>query len=344
MGAALKFRQAKLPRQQGELARLKVVQGADFGYVFVVTQQRVTLGRGEDNDIVISDLKASRKHAELQAVQDSGSVKWLLKDLGSANGVLLNGQAVRSGTVRTGDTLGVGETTLEFVTGESPTMMLVAPVQEATQIREQQAALADQVQRVRALASPGLAKPSPARMSSARGAPAKNSGGSKLLLIVVAAVGGYLLLMPDPSAPKPSPPKKAPVADAADLAAFLPPSADTGSTVGKTSEMFFRTGFREYRERNYLRAIVEFDNALSINPTHRLARLYKENSQKAIKDDVKRSLAEGKLAFEVGRHKAAKNHFEAVLRILYRDPTNEDYVQAKEQLEKVELAIKAEVK
>ncbi len=87
MGAAMRFKQASVPRQPGEKARMQVVRGADFGSVFVITGGRAVIGRGEDCDIVISDLKASRQHLEVLLAQNG----WYVRDMGSANGIRING-------------------------------------------------------------------------------------------------------------------------------------------------------------------------------------------------------------------------------------------------------------
>ena len=77
----------------------------------------------EETDVVISDLKASRVHAELLGSQ----VGWAVQDKGSANGILHNGKTVRNAVLKSNDTIGIGETILEFITSEVGTMILTAP-------------------------------------------------------------------------------------------------------------------------------------------------------------------------------------------------------------------------
>src|SRR4051812_20291627 len=101
--AALKFKMSNLPRQAGELARLKIVQGPDYGSVFVIGSNKVSIGRGDDNDIVLADLKASRRHAELSFSPDGRK----LTDAGSANGILYDGKFVRSVTLKTGEIVSI---------------------------------------------------------------------------------------------------------------------------------------------------------------------------------------------------------------------------------------------
>src|SRR4051794_5635640 len=130
MGSALKFRYTDVPRQTGEVARLKVVQGPDYGSIFVIVGSKATIGRGEENDVVISDLKASRVHAEFFTT----SAGWNIKDRKSANGILVNGKAVSEAKIKIGDTVSFGETTFEFVTSDAGTSFLTAPARSMDQI------------------------------------------------------------------------------------------------------------------------------------------------------------------------------------------------------------------
>jgi S-DNA-T family DNA segregation ATPase FtsK/SpoIIIE len=86
--------------------QLRVVSGPSAGRsVAVLPDGTVTIGRGTDNDLVLADPDASRRHAELRGTADG----FVVADLGSANGVSVEGAAVAgSRAVREGDTLQVG--------------------------------------------------------------------------------------------------------------------------------------------------------------------------------------------------------------------------------------------
>lgn len=53
-------------------------------------QRRVTIGRTNNNDIVLDDTSVSRFHAWLQ--QDESTQQWLLYDAGSRNGTMAGGK------------------------------------------------------------------------------------------------------------------------------------------------------------------------------------------------------------------------------------------------------------
>jgi hypothetical protein len=69
-----------------------------------------TLGRSEECDIVLGDPNVSRRHAELR--MQGG--EWHVVDLGSTNGVKVNGRAVSSARLREGDRITLGTSTAIF--------------------------------------------------------------------------------------------------------------------------------------------------------------------------------------------------------------------------------------
>ncbi len=73
--------------------------------------EQLRLGREEDNDVRLSDQMASRHHAMIQRQGD----QYLLSDLGSGNGTVLNGVRVAGPTVLAeGDIILIGQTQLKF--------------------------------------------------------------------------------------------------------------------------------------------------------------------------------------------------------------------------------------
>ena len=69
------------------------------------------VGRSEENDIVISDPNVSRRHARLSR-SDNGFV---VEDLGSTNGTLLDGAPIDRERIESGDKLTFGGITARFV-------------------------------------------------------------------------------------------------------------------------------------------------------------------------------------------------------------------------------------
>jgi hypothetical protein len=75
-----------------------------------VQQRRVVLGRSRDCDIQLSDANVSRRHAELR---QEGTSYWIV-DLGSTNGLEVNGKRVKRAKLRDGDTITLGSTEVTF--------------------------------------------------------------------------------------------------------------------------------------------------------------------------------------------------------------------------------------
>ena len=70
-----------------------------------------TIGRSQENDIVISDPNISRKHARLSRA-DNG---YVVEDLGSTNGTLLDGAPIDRERIESGDELTFGQSTARLV-------------------------------------------------------------------------------------------------------------------------------------------------------------------------------------------------------------------------------------
>jgi hypothetical protein len=73
--------------------------------------QGLTIGRSPDADVVLASTEVSRRHAEV-VPDDAG---WVLVDLGSTNGVRLNGRRVGVPTLLTdGDVIEIGASEIHF--------------------------------------------------------------------------------------------------------------------------------------------------------------------------------------------------------------------------------------
>jgi hypothetical protein len=70
----------------------------------------LTIGRLPDNDIVVADPKASRKHAEIRPAGNG----FLLVDLQSTNGTRVNGATVAEHVLADGDRITIGGTEFRF--------------------------------------------------------------------------------------------------------------------------------------------------------------------------------------------------------------------------------------
>jgi adenylate cyclase len=72
--------------------------------VVPLTGGRTRLGRGSDNDVILSDVSVSRYHAEI--LREGGG--WIVHDLKSTNGIEVNRVPVEKAPLRPGDLLTIG--------------------------------------------------------------------------------------------------------------------------------------------------------------------------------------------------------------------------------------------
>ena len=80
------------------------------GTRYEVKQRRVVIGRSRDCDVQLSDTNVSRRHAELR---QEGASYWIV-DLGSTNGLEVNGKRVKRAKLSDGDTITLGSTDMSF--------------------------------------------------------------------------------------------------------------------------------------------------------------------------------------------------------------------------------------
>ena len=76
----------------------------------VLSGSRLLIGRSRDCDITVEDPNVSRRHAELR--NEDG--RWVVSDLGSTNGVKVNGRRVERAALEPGDELVFGLVRLRF--------------------------------------------------------------------------------------------------------------------------------------------------------------------------------------------------------------------------------------
>lgn len=70
------------------------------------------IGRGTDADLRINDPGVSRRHAEIRVLPGANVPVVSIVDLGSTNGMLVNGQRVQQATLGDGSTVKIGNTSM----------------------------------------------------------------------------------------------------------------------------------------------------------------------------------------------------------------------------------------
>ena len=90
----IKMSSDKLPEVPSERLKTQIAR----------EKQVINIGRTSDNDLVINNIKVSRKHAKLEKKGND----WYLEDLDSSNGTFINGMKIKKERVTANDVITIG--------------------------------------------------------------------------------------------------------------------------------------------------------------------------------------------------------------------------------------------
>ncbi len=97
-------------------ARLDVLTGPAMARsTYAIGPRGITMGRSETRDVIIPDPASSRHHCSIFPQEG----RYILRDMGSANGTYLNGNRVRETELTDGDRVRIGNTEFRFVIGDA---------------------------------------------------------------------------------------------------------------------------------------------------------------------------------------------------------------------------------
>ena len=328
---------------------LRIALGADAGKAWNFAQELVTVGRATTNDIVLGDdPKVSRNHAEF-FVKDK---KLWVRNLSSKNFILINGARLEEYQLKAGDTVMIGDTSLQ-IDSEKPSMALVVHEQKEDSIKPwapaQKPALAQSQAQTPSTAfnfpPPG---PPPARP---RAAPQSGGDAGRLkfyLMIIVVGVGLYFFLQDGKSGRKRS---EINIRTDGDVTRAIEESAVAVKELKKQQEtsgqetIQFKSaqeqyikGFRDYRQSQYARAIQSFQAALSFFPNHELAKKYLVLSQRKFDEQVGFNMAQGRKYYQRQNYGMCQSSFASVM-VMLKDSSKPKYQEAKQLYDECKLRI-----
>ncbi|MBZ0269365.1 FHA domain-containing protein [bacterium] len=90
---------------------LVVLTGASPGDEVLIREERTIVGRGPSVDFTVTDAAMSRQHFAVELAGDEVRVR----DLGSTNGIALNGKAVDAAELTHGDRIKAGDHVFQFL-------------------------------------------------------------------------------------------------------------------------------------------------------------------------------------------------------------------------------------
>lgn len=116
---------ATLPGGGPAPVRLRMQLGPTIGQVYTMVGNRLTVGRAQDNDIVLDDPQVSRHHARVMRRGD----EIIVEDLGSTNGTLVNGRRIVDPHVlQPTETIAVGSSVFQVEGFSAPDTVGMAPI------------------------------------------------------------------------------------------------------------------------------------------------------------------------------------------------------------------------
>ncbi len=292
------------PPVAGEHHRLLILTGESKGSAYFIKSNRIIIGRDLTADIPLKDAKASREHIELTKVGSS----LVLTDLGSQNGTLVNEQKVNQHKMLDGDKIIIGQTVIKY--------SLVHVQSHESNIFEDESDYSEKSK-------------------------SKSFLSSKILYLVL---GLLLLVVFFPDSEKEVEAKKKKAVSQGDIdevgydvtKKIYERQRKEDKNLNEKLNNVFQKGLREFREKNYLRALQEFNMALIINPEDSLAQFYKRKTEDLLDKDIEEMFVKARREFDTLKYKSAIVSYCGIIRLLYSVPEDKRYKDAQANIRKLE--------
>lgn len=287
---------------------IKVQSGPDAGKAYKLQPPKITLGRDPRCQIVLTDPKVSR-----QQLLISFENNVMCEDISSRKTTLINGKPCGKTILRPGDKISFGQTTLIFETRTS-----------------------DQAQ-------PQLAAAKPLTEEEIE----KKKGQKKfrLFLIGVIVLVGAFIALEEPTAPPP----EEKLATSADLQKQIEETqermavrreglennsgrAELDDKYVHNVERHFISGFRDFQNGRYSRALDSFGTTIATEPDHVRAQLYSKTARKKRDDLIDTHLRDGQKYKEKMMYNRCAAEFEKAI-VLINNINSNKYKLAKTQLD-----------
>lgn len=291
------------PKEAGVYFRLVCLTGSNKGESYVLMANRIVIGRSEKADIRLNDTKSSREHAEITKVGSN----WVVTDLGSQNGVIVNDKKVTQKPLNDGDKVIVGQTVFKF-----------AKVEVATKSKVIKEDFDD--------------------------APA-NAGNNKAFipfLILVIILAGLFMSDDKPvTTKKPASNSGRNLQDVSNeyVAAIQKRQANENKQIKEKLTVIYQRGLRELRERNYYRAIHEFNLALIIAPGDSQAEYYLRKTKEELDKEIEGYTAMAQRDEESLKYNSAIISYCSITRLLYSVPEDPRHKNSVKQIKDLETKL-----
>ena len=291
------------PKEAGVYYRLVCLTGGNKGESYILLGNRVVIGRGDKVDIKINDTKASREHAEITKVGEN----WVVTDLGSQNGVMINEHKITQQQINETDKLIIGQTVFKFAKVEVTSKNKV--------IKE-----------------------------TAEDAKKK----TMVPVMILASVFAMIFLFDESD--KPAPQRSTGKSNYVNVDNEYQRHLDQkrikeDKQVKEKMNAIYQRGLRELRERNYFRAIHEFNLALIIAPGDSQAEYYLRKTKEELDREIEGFTAKAQRDQESLKYQGAVVSYCSIIRLLYTvpdDPRHKNAVKKINDIEEILGLVKGE--
>lgn len=300
------------PKAPGQHFRLLCMTGKNKGESYFITGKRIVIGRSEKADVIITDAKSSREHAEITKV----GANYILTDLKSQNGIYVNESRINQQTLKDGDKIIIGQTVFRFGRVE----VLDQPTQTSEPV--------SQSDFDRTINSEGP-----------ESTPKKKSK-SSLLIIGILAIAAFILMEDDPATTSSVSKKKNNIivnefTDDMESELKKKQIAEDKELKEKLDAIFHR-GLREVREGNYYRAINEFNLALILSPKNARASFYRDRTIQMLDAAIEESFISARRHYDALKYRSSANSYCSIVRLIQNNPDDQRYKDAMANIKEIE--------
>lgn len=277
-----------------------ILTGEDKGKTFPLDKgNRFVIGRGRSCNIILNDTKSSREHAEI--VFANGH--YIISDLKSQNGVLVNQEKKTQAIITAGDKIVIGQTWLRIINSEENEK---ANDSEETPVKKK-----------------------------------RNMSVFYILLalfgFLMFVVPDSEVSVNDKRKSDPSSMKKFSEVNA-DLVNKITEQEKKGDKdLQRNIDTIIKRGLRELREKNYYRATLEFTHALDISPKDTQASFYLRRTYDELDQVIKGLSLAAMRDIESLHYQRAIISYCAIMRLLYNFKQDKRYTETKDKIHDLEL-------
>ena len=293
------------PKESGTYFRLVCLTGTNKGESYFLKGDRIIIGRSEKADIKIMDIKASREHVEIKKIGED----WVATDLGSQNGVIVNDKKITQRMLTDGDKIIIGQTVYKF-----------AKVEVA--LKEQSG-----------------------KNKNKKNENKENNKSKKLIPLLILGSILVIFILPDSPTVKDEKPRNVNQVDSFQdinnefVSAIKKRDAKEVKQLKERLNVIYQRGLRELRERNYYRAIHEFNLALIISPGDSQADYYLRKTKEELDREIESYSASAQRDEDSLKFKSAIISYCAITRLLYSVPEDKRYKNAVKQIQELEAKL-----